>query len=331
MPVSHRLARRGFLSLAAAAFAFAGAPAQAQAQAFPSKPIKWIVGYPAGGGSDFLARTIGAQMSVQAGQPVIVDNRAGAGAIIGAEVTARSPGDGYTVFTADNGVLVYNPALYKKLPYAVDRDFAMLGLMARTPLVLVAAPSTNLKTIGALMEQLKSKPGTLSYASPGNGSPHHLAMELFLSRSGLSTMHVPYRGAAPALQDVMGGQVPLMVVDTSSGLSAIQSGKVIPLMAFSAKRLPILPAVPTVGEQGFKDSEAYAWQGLVVPASTPAAIQERLSKEMQAAVGNESVRKKLQEGGWEPVPSDSVLMKTYAFAETKKWHALIRERGISLD
>lgn len=275
----HRSARRAWLSLAMAVLAVGSTVAQAQSsQSFPSKPIRWIVGYPAGGGSDFLARTIGAQLSVKLGQPVIIDNRPGAGAIIGADLAAKSPGDGYTVFTADNGVLVYNQALYKKLPYAPDRDFAMLGLMARTSLVLAAAPTANIKTAAELLEKLAAKTVNLTYASPGNGSPHHLAMELLLSRGGFTVLHVPYKGVGPALQDVMGGQVPLIVADVASGQSAIKSGRLVPLMVFSSKRLPSLPAVPTVGEMGFKDAEAYAWQGLVAPASTPTNLQERLSR-----------------------------------------------------
>ncbi|WP_332776902.1 Bug family tripartite tricarboxylate transporter substrate binding protein [Polaromonas sp.] len=309
----------------------ATAGAQAQVQNFPNKPVKWIVGYPAGGGSDFLARTIAAQISVQMGQQVIIDNRPGAGASIGAEAAARSPGDGYTLFTADNGVLVYNPALYKKLPYDPARDFAPLGLMARAPLLIVAAPNAGIGNARELLDTLKKNPGKLSYGSPGNGSPHHLAMELFKSRTGAFVVHVPYRGAAPALQDVMGGQIPLMMVDTSSAMSAIKAGKLVPLALLSGKRIPQLPDVPTMVELGYKEVEAYAWQGLVVPSSTPRDIQRKLSLEMQAAVNHPAVRKKLAEAAWEAVPSDETLMSVYTVAETQKWHKLIRERGITLE
>jgi tripartite-type tricarboxylate transporter receptor subunit TctC len=325
MPSQLHRARR-LLLLAALSFS-----ACAFAQTFPAKPVKWIVGYPAGGGTDFLARTVGAQMSVQLGQPFVVDNRPGAAAILAAEATARAPGDGYTVFTADNGVLVYNQALYKRLPYDARKDFAPLGLMARTPLVLVAAPSTGARSGAELLAHVRAQPGRLSYASPGNGSPHHLAMELLKSRAGLFVLHVPYRGAAPAMQDVMGGQVPLMVVDSSSGMAHIRAQKLVPLLVFSAKRLPHLPDTPTAIELGFKDVEAYAWQGLVVPAATPGDIQQKLSTEMQSAVNNPAVKKKLAEGGWETVPSDSNLMAVYTQAETRKWHALIRERKITVD
>jgi tripartite-type tricarboxylate transporter receptor subunit TctC len=321
---------RRSLLLAGAAMA-AGTARAAPAENFPNKPVKWIVGYPAGGGTDYLARSIAAQMSGQLGQQVIIENRAGAGAIIGAEAAARAPGAGYTVFTADNGVLVYNPALYKKLPYDPGRDFANIGLMARAPLLIVAAPNAQIRTAAELLDTLKKNPGKLSYASPGNGSPHHLAMELFKNQAGLFVLHVPYRGAAPALQDVMGGQIPLMMVDSSSGMSAIKAGKLHPLVALSGKRIAQLPEVPTLVEMGYKDVEAYAWQGMVVPASTPKDIQQKLSLEMQAALNSPAVRKKLNEAAWEPVPSDGTLMSVYTLAETRKWHKLIKDRGISVE
>ncbi len=298
---------------------------------WPAKPVRWIVGYPAGGGTDFLARTIAAQVSTQLGQPVVVDNRPGAAAIIGSEITAKAPGDGYTVFTADNGVLVYNPALYKKLPYDPAKDFAMIGLMARAPLMLVAAPSADIKDGKTLLDLLKKNPGKYTYATPGNGSPHHLAMELLKSRAGLFVVHAPYRGAAPALQDVMGGQVPLMMVDTPSGINAVKSGKLVPLIMLSDKRIPQLPDVPTATELGLNGLEAYAWQGMVVPVSTPKDLQTRLTKELQTALSDPAVRKKLSDAAWEPIPSDAAAMSAYTASETKIWHALIKDRGITLE
>ena len=260
---------RNKLALAAALVAFATATfaPHAQAQAFPAKPVRWVVGYPAGGGTDFLARTAGAQLSQQLGQPVLVDNRPGAGAIIASENVARSPGDGYTVFSADNGVLVYNPALYKKLPYDAEKDFATVGMMGRSTLVITAAPNAGLADAKALIAALKASPGKYSIATPGTGSPHHLALELFQREAGVSMLHVPYKGGAPALQDLMGGQVPLMMLDLPSGVSAVKAGKVVPLMTMGAERIPQLPNVPTAKELGYAGVEAYTWQGLVVPAA----------------------------------------------------------------
>jgi tripartite-type tricarboxylate transporter receptor subunit TctC len=303
----------------------------ASAQNFPSKPVRWVVGYPAGGGTDFLARTAGAQLSQQIGQPVVVDNRPGAGAIIASENVARSPGDGYTVFSADNGVLVYNPALYKKLPYDAEKDFALLGMMGRSPLIIAAAPNAGLADAKGLIAALKAAPGKYSIATPGTGSPHHLAMELFQREAGVSLLHVPYKGGAPALQDLMGGQVPLMMLDLPSGVSAIKAGKVVPLVAMSGERVAQLPNVPTARELGYAGVEAYAWQGLVAPAATPKEVQARLGAELQKTMNDGGVRQKLYDAGWEARPTDAAEMTRYAEAERKKWHALIKARDIKLD
>lgn len=317
--------------LGAAAVLVALAAGAAAQGSYPDKAVKWLVGYPAGGGSDFLARTVGAQMAEQLKQPVIVDNKPGAAGMIGADIAAKSAADGYTLFTADNGILIYNPVLYKRVPYSVERDFAPLGLVARVSLVLVATAGAGPSSGAELISALKASPGKYSYASPGNGSPHHLAMELFKSHAGVFATHIPYRGAAPAMQDVMGGQVPLMVVDTSTAMPHIRSGKLVALMGFSARRLAQLPDVPTARELGLKDVEAYAWQGLVVPAATPAPVRERLSRELQVAMAAPAVRKKLTEAGWEPNPSDPQLMSVYMMAEKTRWQKLIRERGITAE
>jgi len=322
---------RKLLQFTAAALALAVSATALAQTAYPAKPVRWVVGYPAGGGTDFLARTVGAQVSQQMGQPVLVDNRPGAGAIIASENVARSPGDGYTVFSADNGVLVYNPALYKKLPYDAEKDFALVGMMGRSPLVITAAPSAGLADAKALVAALKASPGKYSIATPGTGSPHHLAMELFQREAGVSMLHVPYKGGAPALQDLMGGQVPLMMLDLPSGVSAVKAGKVVPLLAMSAERIPQLPNVPTAKELGYANVEAYTWQGLVTPTATPKEVQARLGTELQKAMGDAGVRQKLYDAGWEARPADATEMTRYADAERRKWHALIKARDIKLD
>ncbi|KIQ33039.1 ABC transporter substrate-binding protein [Variovorax paradoxus] len=323
--------RRKTLALVALTASMLALDAPAQTAAYPAKPVRWVVGYPAGGGTDFLARTVGAQVSQQLGQPVLVDNKPGAGAIIASENVARSPGDGYTVFSADNGVLVYNPALYKKLPYDAEKDFALVGMMGRSPLVITAAPSAGVADAKALIAALKASPGKFSIATPGTGSPHHLAMELFQREAGVSMLHVPYKGGAPALQDLMGGQVPLMMLDLPSGVSAVKAGKVIPLLAMSAERIPQLPNVPTAKELGYANVEAYTWQGLVAPAATPKEVQARLGTELQKAMGDAGVKQKLYDAGWEARPADATEMTHYTDAERKKWHALIKARDIKLD
>ena len=305
--------------------------ASAQTAAYPAKPVRWVVGYPAGGGTDFLARTVGAQVSQQMGQPVLVDNKPGAGAIIASENVARSPGDGYTVFSADNGVLVYNPALYRKLPYDAEKDFALVGMMGRSPLIITAAPNAGIADAKALLAALKASPGKYSIATPGTGSPHHLAYELFQREAGVSMLHVPYKGGAPALHDLMGGQVPLMMLDLPSGVSAVKAGKVVPLLAMSAERIAQLPNVPTAKELGYANVEAYTWQGLVTPTATPKEVQARLGTELQKAMGDAGVRQKLYDAGWEARPADATEMTRYADAERRKWHALIKARDIKLD
>ncbi|MCJ0765451.1 Bug family tripartite tricarboxylate transporter substrate binding protein [Variovorax terrae] len=305
--------------------------AGAQAQTYPAKPVRWVVGYPAGGGTDFLARTAGAQLSQQLGQPVLVDNRPGAGAIIASDNVAHSPGDGYTVFSADNGVLIYNPVLYKKLPYDAEKDFALLGMMGRSPLIITAAPNAGIADAKALLAKLKAEPGKLSIATAGTGSPHHLALELFQREASVSLLHIPYKGGAPALQDLMGGQVPLMMLDLPSGINAVKAGKVIPLLAMSGERIPQLPDVPTAKELGFPRVEAYTWQGLVAPASTPKNIQARLGAELQKTMNEPGVRQKLYDAGWEARPASAADMARYTAAERIKWHALIKARDIKLD
>lgn len=322
---------RKLLQSTAAALALAVSAVASAQTAYPAKPVRWVVGYPAGGGTDFLARTVGAQVSQQLGQPVLVDNRPGAGAIIASENVARSPGDGYTVFSADNGVLVYNPALYKKLPYDAEKDFALVGMMGRSPLIITAAPNAGIADAKALLAALKASPGKYSIATPGTGSPHHLAYELFQREASVSMLHVPYKGGAPALQDLMGGQVALMMLDLPSGVSAIKAGKVIPLLAMSGERVPQLPNVPTAKELGFANVEAYTWQGLVTPAATPKEVQAKLGSELQKAMADAGVKQKLYDAGWEARPAEAAEMTRYADSERKKWHALIKARDIKLD
>ncbi|MBX3585229.1 MAG: tripartite tricarboxylate transporter substrate binding protein [Ramlibacter sp.] len=306
-------------------------PASAQPGDFPNKPLRWLVGFPAGGGTDFLARTVGQQLSRQLGQPVLIDNKPGAASSIAAETAARSPADGYTLLTGDNAVLVFNPVLYKKLGYDPQRDFAPLGLMARFPLILAVHPGSGITSVQQWIQEVKKAPGQFSYASPGIGTPHHLAMELIKQRLGLFIVHVPYRGAAPAVQDVAGGQVPMMIVESAGGLPMIKAGKLRPLAVVSARRMPVLPDVPTFAELGYKDLEVYAWQGVVVPKATPRAIVDRLSTELQKAVSTPEVRRKLVEFGMEVNPSDATLMTTYMALESALWHPLIRQKGISAD
>lgn len=303
----------------------------ALAQSYPNRPIKWVVAYPPGGGTDFLARTLGAQMAKQMGQSFVIDNRPGGAGMIGAEMVARSAADGYTVFTGDNGTLVYNPALFKKIAYAPQTDFSAVGLMARFPLILLANNDAPFGNARGLIEQIKRKPGQLSYASPGVGSPHHLAMEMLKQRGNLFIVHVPYRGSGGAIQDLIGGQIQLFVADSAAAMPLVRTDKVKALAVFSKTRMPALPDVPTIAELGFADVEAYGWQGLVVPANTPKDIVQRLNQELGRAIQNPEVTRKFVDFGMDLIPGTPEAMTRYLAEETRIWHQLIRERQIALD
>ncbi|MBX3621783.1 MAG: tripartite tricarboxylate transporter substrate binding protein [Rhizobacter sp.] len=321
------LSRRLFGLAAACALVL---PSLAHADTWPSRPVRWVVAYPAGGGSDFLARQLAPQLGKQLGQTIIIDNRPGAAGIIGTDNAAKSPADGYTILTGDNGAMVFNSAMYKKLPYD-PKDFTPVGFMARFPLILAVNPGAGFSSGKQLLDELRKNPGKYSYASPGVGSPHHLAMELLKARTGSFVVHVPYRGTALAVQDVISGQVPMMVLDTAAGLPQIRSGKVKALAVMSRKRIPSLPDVPTLDELGIKDFEVTAWQGLFVPKGTPAEIVTRLTTEMNKAISTPEVKAKLEDFGLEVTPSDGPALASFLQKENAFWHALIKERNLSAE
>jgi len=336
-PFPMTLNRRSLMTLAAGSIAPLGslvAPAARAADAWPSHPIRWIVAYPAAGGSDFLARQLAPQLGKQLGQTIVIDNRPGAAGIIGTEAASKQPGDGYTILTGDNGAMVYHTALYKKLPYD-PKDFVPLGFMASFPLILVANPQSGFTNARQLLDEVKKSPGKYSYASPGAGSPHHLAMELLKERTGSFIVHVPYRGTAPAMQDVMSGQVPMMIVDTAAGLPQIRGGKVKALAVCSRRRIPQLPDVPTLAEvgadRGLKDYEAIAWQGLFAPKGTPPEIAGRLTAEMRKAILMPDVKARLEDFGLDVAPTDGPALAAFIQKETVFWHKLIADRKLSLD
>jgi tripartite-type tricarboxylate transporter receptor subunit TctC len=310
---------------------FAAGSALAHAQAYPAKTVTWIVPYPPGGGSDVIARTIGAQLSKQLNQPVIIDNKPGAATMIGAAAAARSAADGYTIFSGDNATYVFNGALYKKMQYDPQKDFAPITLIARFPLLLVANPSAGFKDAKDLIEKVKRAPGKYNYASVGPGSPHHLAMEMIKQKTGSFIVHIPYRGAGPAVQDLLAGQVPMMVLDLATALPHIKTGKLTALAVASGNRLPLQPDVPTLKEIGLGDVEMYAWQGMAVPVNTPKEIVSRLNAEVTKAIAAPEVQKRLTDLGVEPLSGSPEQMANYIKTETARWHALIKERRLTLD
>jgi tripartite-type tricarboxylate transporter receptor subunit TctC len=304
----------------------------ALAQPYPSKPIRLIVPYPPGGGTDFFARLVGGKMSEHVGQPIVVENRPGAATIIGAEAVARSPADGYTVLLADSTTLAVNPSLYKKLPYDPQKDFAPISLTARFAMLLVVNPTLDKsKTVKEFIEEAKAAPGKINFASVGTGTTHHLAMELFMQRTGIKLNHVPYKGAAPAVQDLVGGQVPVMFLDLAAGGPQIRAGKIRALAVASPKRIAPLPDVPTVAESGVPDFEVWAWQGLVAPAGTPREALEKLHSEYAKAVADSGVRQKLIEAGVEPLTSSPEELSAYIESETAKWAKVVKEGNIKVE
>jgi len=315
-------------ALAAAALALSAA----HAQVYPAKPIRLIVPYPAGGGTDFFARTVAAQLSQQMGQQVVVENRPGAATIIGADAAAKSAPDGYTLLLGDTATYAVNPSLYKKLPYDPQKDFSPVSLTGRFALLLVVNPaSIKADSVGELIEQAKKTPRALDYASPGAGSPHHLAMELFKLRTGVPFTHVPYKGAAPALQDLLGGRIPVMFLDLATGAPQIKGGKLKALAVASDQRIAALPGLPTLGESGLPGFEAWAWQALAVPAATPREIVAQLNAEYRKAIGTPEVRRKMIDAGIDPLQSSPAEAAAYIKSETAKWAKVIGEARITVE
>jgi tripartite-type tricarboxylate transporter receptor subunit TctC len=307
------------------------ATSAAHAQAFPAKPIRWLVPYPAGGGSDFLARTIGQAVSQQTGQPVIIENKAGGNTAIAASETARSAPDGYTILNADNGTMVFNTALYSKLTYNPEKDLTPVTLLGRFPMILVVGPGSDAKDANDFIAKAKAKPGSVNYGSAGAGSPHHLAMELLKVNAGLHMVHIAYRGAAPSLNDVVGGQIPAMMVDMAAGAGFIKSGKLRPLAVANATRLPQLPNVPTFAELGYKNVDAAALVGVVAPAGIAPDTLSALHKQLVGAINQPAVKQRLIDFGVEPVGNTPQQYAELLKAETVRWHKLIRDQKITLD
>ena len=298
---------------------------------YPDRPLRWVVGYPPGGGSDNLSRIVAVQFSKELRQPVHIDNRPGASGIIASQFVAKSPADGYTILDAGNGSLINNAELYQKIPYDPQASFALVGQMARTGLLIIASPGSGISNARSLLDLLKSSPGKINIATPGKGTPHHLGLELFQSEVSASMVHVPYKGGAPAMQDIMGNQIPLMVVDVPSGLTAIKAGKVIPILALSADRIPQLPDVPTSAELGYNAVNAYSWHGIVAPAGTPKNVMEQLERNLNSSLKDEKTRKLLYEAGWDVQFLGASDWRGYIDLERKKWSALIREKNIKID
>jgi tripartite-type tricarboxylate transporter receptor subunit TctC len=321
------IARRDILGGMLGAAALAGA-APVQAQGWPDRPIRWIVGYPPGGASDAFARLIAGLMSPRLGQNVVVENRPGGGAVVASEAVARSPADGYTWMHVDNGILTYNPALYSRLPYDPDRDFTGVGFIGLFPLYVVVRPDSPWTDFAALLAASRRRAPT--YGTPAVASPHHLAMELLKRRSGLAAEHVPYRGGPAAMQDLLAGNVEVVVIDTATGTPFIRDNRVRTLVALTDARTRLAPNVPTAKELGH-DAVAYGWQGMSVPTGTPAPIIARLSEEMRRAMQSDQLTARLTDLDIEYRPWSPAEFQAFVGRENALWRPLIRELGIRLD
>jgi tripartite-type tricarboxylate transporter receptor subunit TctC len=316
-------------ALVAAPMVVAFAPAQAAS--WPDQPVRWIVPYPAGGGSDFLARTVSSGLDPLVSQPVVVENKPGGNTSIAASDVARATPNGYTMMSADNGTLVFNSALYKSLSYDPVKDLAPVTLMGRFPMIMVVDPKAGLNTVADVVKRAKSDPAGMNFASAGAGSPHHLAMELFKTELGLNMTHIPYKGAAPSLTDVAGGQVPVMMVDLAAGAGFIKGGKVKPIAVANPTRLPQLPDVPTFAELGYPKVVASADVGVVTTAGTPADVIAAMNEKIVKALKTPEINQKLIDFGIQPVGNSPAEYAQLLKSETQRWHKLIKDLGIKLD
>ena len=321
-----------FLSLLLSSLLLVVAAASALAQGnYPDRPVRIIVPFPAGGPADALARIVGERLAQSLGKTFVIENKAGAGGNIGMEQGARAAPDGYTLTLAPVENLTVAPALYAKLPYDPVKDFAPITVLAVVPNVLIVHPSVPAKTVAELVALAKAKPGSLNYASPGNGSIPHLAAELFKRVAGVDVVHVPFNGVAPATNAVHTGEVQMFFAQSSSALPQWRAGKVVALGVATRKRLASAPELPTIAEQGFPDFEATSWYGLVAPAGTPSSIVERLHGEIVRALALPEVRERIAGLGAETVgnsPSEFAAMQK---AEAARWIKIAREANIHAD
>ncbi len=300
----------------------------ADAQSWPAKPIRIISPYPPAGANDLLARIIAPKLSEQLGQPVVVENRAGATGNIGAELVAKAPADGYTLLMGQAGNLTINISLMAKIPFDPVRDFSPVTMVASTPNVLVVHPSLPVRTVKDLIALAKAKPGQINYATSGIGSPGHLAAELLNKSAGIRLVHIPYKGAAPALLDVVAGNAHLYFTSAVSAQPFIPSGRLRMVAVASAKRSPSLPEVPTVAEAGFPEFDVSSWWGVVAPASTPREVVMRLQTEIHRVIALPEIRAKLAEQGLDIATNTPEQFAAYIKSETAKWAKLIREVGV---
>jgi tripartite-type tricarboxylate transporter receptor subunit TctC len=318
-------------SVALLSAALLSAPVSAFAQTYPARPVTFIVPFPPGGGTDISARTLAARLAAKWGQSVLIENRGGAGGIVGADAAARAKPDGYTFLIANVGVTSINPALYSKLPYNHETAFTPVSLVCELPFVLMASPAFPPNTVGELIAFSKAKPGAVTFASSGSGGSPHLTAEIFQAATGTKWTHIPYKGGGPAMIDLMSGQVNLLFASVLEGSGHIKAGKLKGLAVSHAKRNPAIPDVPTLAEAGVKDAESGSWIALLAPAGTSSTIIEKTNADVNEAVAVPEVRDKLIGQGAVPQASTPKQLQALIDADLRRYGRIIREQGLKAE
>ncbi|MFG5779062.1 Bug family tripartite tricarboxylate transporter substrate binding protein [Comamonas sp. J-3] len=326
-PIRSTARRTVLRAVAAATMGAALMPAAFAADKFPSKPITMVVPFVAGGTTDILARIVGQSLGEELGQPVIIDNRAGAGGNIGGQFAARSAADGYTIFMGTVGTNAINEWLYKKMPFNPNKDFAPLTRVANVPNLLVANPQQPFKDVKELIAYGQANPGKVNFGSSGSGSSIHLSGELFKMMTKVDMVHIPYKGSAPAVTDLLGNQIAIMFDNMPSAIQHVRSGKLRPLAVTTAKRSPELPDVPTVAEAGVPGYEATSWFGLFAPAKVPADVQAKLHAAIIKVLQKPDVIKKIADQGGEVVTESQAEFAKFIAAENEKWKKVVKTSG----
>lgn len=321
-----KLLRRGLL---AALFATLVAPALAQG--YPNKAIRVLVPFPAGGGTDIIARVVTNRLTATLGWSFVIENKPGSGGNLGVDAAAKAPADGYTVALGQTSNLAINPTLYSKMPYDSVKDLVPVGLVASAPLVMVVAADSPYKTLADVVNASKAKPAAINFASPGNGTVAHLASELFQKTAGIKFTHVPYKGSAQAATDLIGGQVQLYMSSVPTLIGHIKSGKMRAIAVTSLKRVDDLAQVPTVAESGYKGFEAVTWFGFVAPAAVPKDIVVRLNAEVNKALQAADVQKKLEDQGADVLGGSPEQFAALIKSDISRWAPIIKESGARLD
>ena len=331
MTKTHHTTRRNTIALACAAMACMAAPFAANAATdYPNKPIKLVVPYPPGGPTDIVARVVAQKLQEQMGQSVIIDNKPGAGANLGAEQVARSAPDGYTLMVATTAHAI-NPSLFSKLNYSITKDLAPVSQLTSGPLVIVATPSLAANNVKELIALAKAKNGGLNFASSGNGQSTHLSAELFNAMAGTKMNHIPYKGSAPALTDVMSGQADLMFDTMLSSMPFVKGGKLKAIAVTSSQRSPIAPDIPTVAEAGLPGYEAIAWNGVQAPAGTPKEIIDKLNAELKKALENLEVKQRFEAQGFSSAWNTPAAYGQFIQTEVDKWAKVVKASGAKVD